>query len=126
MQYLDKLNKLNLPNSQYAIFGSGPMAIRGIRESNDFDIIVKKELWDRLIKQYSAKIDKPDCIEIGNIEIYKTWLELTAQIDEMIDSADIIAGFPFVKLEFVVSWKRSMGREKDIRDLELIEKYQRN
>ena len=41
---LAELKKLNLPNDKYAVFGSGPLAIYGIRDSEDIDIIVKSEL----------------------------------------------------------------------------------
>lgn len=49
---LAELKKLNLPKDKYAIFGSGPLAINGIRDSDDIDIIVKSEVWDELAKKY--------------------------------------------------------------------------
>ena len=48
-ELLKKVKELNLPQNQYAIFGSGPLAIRGIRDSNDIDLIVKKKLWNKLM-----------------------------------------------------------------------------
>lgn len=39
-QLLEKLKRLNLPSEQYAIFGSGPMAVRDLKEANDIDLIV--------------------------------------------------------------------------------------
>ena len=48
MKYLDELAKLGLPKYQFAIFGSGPMGIRGLRECDDLDIIVKPDLWNKL------------------------------------------------------------------------------
>jgi len=51
MKYLDELKALALPPDQYAVFGSGPMAVRGIREANDLDLIVKESLWDDLRKR---------------------------------------------------------------------------
>ncbi|MFW5853020.1 MAG: hypothetical protein ACOCU8_00070 [Patescibacteria group bacterium] len=41
----------------------------------------------------------------------------------MIDTAETIANFPFVQLKYVVEWKTQLGREKDLKDIELIQKY---
>ena len=51
MKYLDELLELELPSAEYAIFGSGPMAIRNLRENNDLDILVKEELWLKLCQK---------------------------------------------------------------------------
>lgn len=45
MNFLDELQSLKLSTEKFAIFGSGPIAVRGIRESEDLDIIVKQDLW---------------------------------------------------------------------------------
>lgn len=103
MKYLDELKLLNLPAGKFAIFGSGPMAIRGIRESEDLDIIVKQDLWNTLVKKYPLLLhNNPTCLKIGHVEIYKDWLELSDKINEMIDSAEIITNFPYVQLKYVV------------------------
>jgi len=62
-------------------------------------------------------------IQIGNVAIYNSWLHLTDKMNEMIDGAEIIEGLPFVRLEYVIEWKESMGREKDCNDIELIIDY---
>ena len=59
---------------------------------------------------------------IGNIEIFNNWLPFK-DINVLIDSADIIEGFRFVKLEYVLEWKKFLGREKDLIDIKLIENY---
>jgi len=66
---------------------------------------------------------KPICLKIGNIEIYQDWPFLTDKIEEMIDSAEIIQGAPFVRLKYVLEWKRKFKRKKDLKDVQLIEKY---
>ena len=66
---------------------------------------------------------KPTRLKIGNIEIYKDWPFLTDKIEEMIDSAEIIQGAPFVRLKYVLEWKRKSKRKKDLKDVQLIEKY---
>lgn len=125
MKYLEELKSLNLPTGKFAIFGSGPMAIRNIRDCVDLDIIVKQDLWDTLLKKYPTSLhNDPAHLKIGNIEFYNTWLQLTNKIDEIIDNADMFDNPPFVQLEYVIEWKKEFSREKDVRDLELIQKYQ--
>lgn len=120
MKYLEELKGLNLPSDQYAVFGSGPLAIRGIRENKDIDIIAKPGLWDKLSREYG----KDDgSIEIGHVEVYRNWDPLPDSIEKLIDGADIIGGIRFVKLKYLLEWKKSVGREKDKRDIKLIEDY---
>ena len=120
-KYLEELRKLNLPENQYAVFGSGPMAVRGIRDSGDLDIVVKSELWKNLSSQYPPEGDK---IVIGNIEIYRTWnAPFYDNVAPLIERAEMIEGIKFVRLEDVVKWKKEKGREKDKIDIELINRF---
>lgn len=121
MKYLDELKKLNLPKDKFAVFGSGPMAIRGIRETNDVDIVVKQDLWKEIVKKHP--MIKENLVQIGNISIYKDWLPWFDDTDFLIDQADIISGLRFVKLEYVLKWKRMIDREKDRKDIKLIEEF---
>ena len=109
MKHLDHLKSLNLPAEQFAIFGSGPMVIKGMHENNDIDVIVKNELWDALKKTHKPILKnnkKTEYIEIGEIEIFPNWKPWFDDVDELIDTADIIDGIRFVKLEHVLTWKK--------------------
>lgn len=119
----DELKKLNLPNDKFAIFGSGPLAVRGIRDSDDIDIIVSESLWDELMIEHEPFDEKNNLIKIDKIEIWKDWPYLSKTIDEIIDDSETIDGLPFVKLKYVRQWKEGMGREKDKKDIELIDEY---
>jgi hypothetical protein len=45
----DEVKALNLPRGDFAIFGSGPLIVRGIiPASNDLDIICRGEAWDEV------------------------------------------------------------------------------
>lgn len=124
MNFLDELQSLKLPTGKFAIFGSGPIAVREIRESNDLDIIVKQDLWEELLKKYPTCLhEDPICLKIGNIEVYKSWMCLSTKDNKIIDTAETIANFPYVQLKYVIEWKTKFGRKKDIEDLKLIKKY---
>ena len=121
-EQLTELKELNLPTSEYAVFGSGPLAIQGIRNSEDIDIIVKPKLWNNLSKKYPK--EKEELIRIGNVEVYKNWFPWIADVNKLIEDADIFKGIRFVKLKYVLAWKKEFGREKDKKDILLINQYQ--
>lgn len=120
---LNELKKLKLPQKDYAIFGSGPLAIRGIRDSRDIDIIVKQSLWDKLAKKYPIKNGK--LIELGFMEIFRDWSPFFNEVDNLIDDSDLFQGIQFVKLKYVLEWKNISLREKDKKDIKLINDYLR-
>jgi len=132
IKYLNELKSLNLPNGNYVIFGSGPLAVRGIRENNDLDVLVTPVLWDDLIKKYpvTKKRDRPDSIYIGNVQIlsidYKNWGGCLPNAEILISDAEILMGLPFVKLKHLLVCKRLMDGEKHSRDVEIIEGLLRN
>jgi len=122
MRYLDELCELNLPSDQYAVFGSGVLAIRGLRENRDIDIVVKQELWKKLINKYP--VNDVGAIEIGNVEIWDSYgLEPKCDVESFIDSSENIDGIFYVRLEHVIEWKKLKGREKDLVDVGLMEDY---
>lgn len=50
-----EFKKLNLPDGQYAVYGSGPMAVRGIKEAHDLDVVVARDLYKKLLGKYPEK-----------------------------------------------------------------------
>jgi predicted nucleotidyltransferase len=124
VELIKEITKLRLPKDKFAVFGSGPLMIRGIRDANDIDIIVKKSLWTELVWTHPSK---KNAIQLGKIvEVYKDWVPIwdnNPGIDILIDTADVIEGVRFVKLEHVLSWKTARGQEKDLKDIKLIEDY---
>ncbi len=124
MRYLEELKKLNLPVDKFAVFGSGSMAIYGIRENGDLDIIVKMDLWNELVKKFEFKKGRDNVLVVGEIEIFRDWfMDEFGGVDKYIDSADIIDGIRFVKLIHIIEWKKKRGNEKDLKDIELIEEF---
>ncbi len=129
IKYLDELKSLNLPKGKFAIFGSGPLSVRGLRENEDLDVLVTPDLWNELAEKYpiTTKKGRPDSIYIGHIQIlevhYKDWSPHITDATKLITEAEIINGFSFVKLEYLLSCKRMMDGEKHIKDIEIIQKY---
>ena len=125
---LDELDKLWLEKWKYAIYWGWPLAIRGLRESNDIDVIVKTELMEMLEEKFWKFYDsKFNCYIIWNLEVFDSFMDYPIElVDKIINTADIIEWYPFAKIEYVIHYKKILWREKDLRDLKLIENYLNN
>ncbi|HUO50057.1 MAG TPA: hypothetical protein VMU25_00580 [Candidatus Paceibacterota bacterium] len=129
MSFVDDVKKLNLPAGAYAVFGSGPMVVRGIRESRDIDIVVTPQLFDELGKNPAWAKDQirdhHPVLRKGNVEIFKTWAPDSWDIEGLIRDAEMFDGVPFVKLDAVIEWKTLRNEQKDKEDIALIESYRK-
>lgn len=128
---LEELKKLNLPKGKFAIFGSGPMGPVGLKDPRDLDVIVTEDIFDDLKQKSEFKLgtkkSNDEYLEKDGIEFYKNWYPGEEwDIKKLINEAETINDLPFVKLEKVLKWKKLIMREKDIKDIELIENYLSN
>jgi hypothetical protein len=122
-ELIDELRTLRLPVDEFAVFGSGPMAIRGLKEPGDLDIIVTNRLWTTLLVDHQI-IDRETyhLIQIENIDFFEdTYPE--RDIDRLICTADVIDDIRYVSLDEILSWKRQRNLDKDKIDIQLIESY---
>lgn len=87
-ELLAEFDRLELKVGEYAIFAGGVIAIRGIRETKDIDLLVIKPTWERLVKKYPSHVFKnPDAIRIGDIEIFHSLDSFDIQVKDLILSA---------------------------------------
>ena len=123
------LRQLNLPAGDYAIFGSGPLIIRGIIESgNDLDVICRGVAWEQAQTIGQLYYDEEygvDIVEMhdGRLTFGTQWGIGKFDIDSLIGGAEIIEELPFVKLQHVVTYKNIRGSDKDRRHLQLLAEY---
>jgi DNA-binding transcriptional ArsR family regulator len=126
------LGGLKLPLGDYAVFGSGPLVVRGIiSAANDLDVLCRGAAWERAMQLgnlvYLAEHDvsvvtlHDDGITLGN-----RWAIGDFDVDHLIDTAEVIDNLPFVKIEHVIAYKKLAGRPKDLDHLRLIDSYQRS
>lgn len=128
-ELLQKVQQLRLPVGDFAIFGSGPLLIRGIIDNvGDIDIICRGDAWLRAAslgdKVYLAEYDV-DIVSIddGLITLGRSWGYGDFNVDELIDSAEVIHDLPFVLLRYVIEYKQMASRPKDLAHLELLKAY---
>lgn len=133
MNVIEEAKKLQLPVRQYIVVGGGCLAVRGLRETKDLDVVVKPSLFDTLLERgwpqdfaYERRWNRRRA-KRGNIEIYPDmFLEKTnsfVDVDNLIRRADIIDGVPFLPLGDLRVFKSDTGREKDLRDVVLIDNF---
>jgi hypothetical protein len=121
---LATLDALGLPRESYAVFGSGPMGVRGLRESGDLDIIVAPALWAELAGRYPIRHKAEGAaVVIGDIEVWDSWHPAAGPPADLIAGAEEIRGYRFVGLDKVLEWKAASDRPKDRADAELIRRY---
>ena len=130
---LKDVQNLSLPKGEYALFGSTPIIVRGLREaSNDIDVLVTQRVWNEysvLPEWHVRELESgEEYLEwLGhNIELYKSWGPGEWDIDKILDSAEEIDGVYCVTLDTVLEWKVRLGRPKDVRDIQLIKHYLRD
>lgn len=130
MDIFAEVKRLNLPLGQFVVFGSGPLAARGIRATSDVDLFTTSALYASLkAGGWQEKVKPVDAgglyLAHGIYEADDTWHygDYDPTPEELIAKADVIQGVPFAPLVEVLKWKRAFGRPKDIADVGLIQAY---
>jgi len=127
----ESLKKLNLPPDQFIVVSSGALSIRGIRDSEDIDVIVTESLWNKMIKEYPVGVNSFGIqnLELENdIEILNPTQSIFGNskivpMNDIFEKADIFDGIKFINLDHLKMIKKELGREKDLRDISLIDDY---
>lgn len=130
-----KLKELNLPEGSYVSYGSSPMAIEGIRDVNDIDILATPKVYE-LLKFQGWEVAKKglndEPVASGDFEVHKTWSfsEYSPTLQELQSRARVVEGIPFASLIDVLKWKEASVKngwniEKNQKDIELIHRHLR-
>lgn len=117
-QILDKLKSLNFPANQYCVMTGAALVIHGIKpETTDIDIGCSSKLFKALLNRGFELIEKMsfEAIIIDEcIEIFEDWLP---------EKIELIEGIPVADINSIRRYKERLGRDKDIRDIELIDRF---
>ncbi len=117
-----RLRQLPFDPKDYWLITGGAMVFYGIREeTGDIDLGCTRELADQLESQgfrTTVMSDGTRRIQMGNdVEIFEEWLY---------DKVELVEEIPVISIPGLIEMKRSIGREKDMRDIRLIEEFINN
>ncbi|MEU9704251.1 hypothetical protein [Streptomyces sp. NPDC047981] len=124
--FVRELLDLHLPPADYVVAGSGPLLAHGLRQDvSDLDVVARGDAWKIALRNAEAKVPPSGhglmvVLFEGDIEIFDRWLPGARDTDELIESAQLVQGIPFCPLSEVLEWKMRSNREKDKRDIKLI------
>ncbi len=127
-EIIGKVKALHLPEGSYVVFGSCPLAIAGIREANDIDLLVSKETLAKLREdgwQELRKGPKDIPLTYSVYEAHDNWdfTVYSPTLSQLLSTATAIDGVPFASLEEVRKWKVASGSPKHLADVELIDRH---
>ena len=123
-----KVKTLSLPKNSYILFGSCPMAAADIREANDIDMLVSKEVYKNLEKSGWQKISKGanDTPLIRDVfEVHNTWAfsSYNPTLEDLLTRALEFEGIPFASIGDVRKWKSASSQPRHAVDVKLIDDY---
>ena len=134
MNIFEEIQKLGLSANEFMVLGSGILGALGIRPINDVDLLVTSALFDQL-KEKGWKYEiieiegRPrEKISYGSVEAFRDfwWKGGSLEPETAIADAQEINGVRFLPLTTLFEVKKAMAREKDLKDVILIEEYLRN
>ncbi len=127
-EIIDRIKALDLPEASYVVFGGAPLAIAGLREAGDIDLLVSKEVFDHLQKQgwqlvHKGPNDEP--VTHGVFEAHQHWgfSFYSPTLEYLLKTATYVDGVPIASLKEVRKWKAASARAKDLADIKLIDDY---
>jgi len=125
MSIIERVKATKLPLDEVVVIGSGLLDALGLRKADDIDLVVSRVLFDRLTvsSAYTQKerAGEPYLIR-DDIEIWMSWgNDRKPNFDALKDAGVVIDGVTFVNKDFLISWKKQSGRDKDISDIRLLE-----
>ena len=118
-EMIEKLKAFPYDPAEYWVITGGAMVLYGIREeSSDIDLGCTAGLANRLEQEgylYKVTSDGNRWFKLGNdIEVFENWL---------FDTVDHVDGIPVISVQGLIEMKKDLGRERDLRDIALINDF---
>lgn len=115
-----ELKKITFDSKEYWITSGAALVLYGIKEeTRDIDLGCTSKLADKLQSEgYYTEVlnDGTRRIQLSDsVEIFENWIE---------DKVAMVEGIPVVSVEGIILMKEKLGRNKDLRDICLIKKWQ--
>jgi MFS superfamily sulfate permease-like transporter len=121
---LDRIQSIALDPSAYIVIGGAAMELRGIRRTNDVDLVVSKVIYQQLQTQKWKEFVLDDGKKVLSSRGYKVMLNwMGRDLHDLRKSQELIDDVPVMGLRDLIDCKTNMGRKKDIADIKLLRNY---
>ena len=128
--FTDRVRTLNLPLNQIIVIASGVLDAYGIRAADDIDLAVSPELFATFESDPDWAAHSAEWGERyyrnGECEAWSGWTEpgkTRPLYEDLLADTIEIDGIRFMTLDYVRRWKVIKGRDKDKKDIALIDEY---
>jgi len=128
--FSDRVKSLGLPLDQIIVIASGALDAHGIRQADDIDLAVSAGLFESFEGSEDWRPHRSGWGELyyrqGDCEAWAGWTEPGSDkplYDDLLPYTQLIDGVRYMTLEYVRNWKEKKGRDKDLRDIKLIDEY---
>lgn len=113
------IKEMDLPVDEYWITSGAALVIHGVKKmTHDIDLGGTTNLVEYFIQNgctFKIVEDNSRIVEVNNhIELLENWI---------VDDIELIDNLPVATLQSIKKQKFELGREKDIRDIKLIEEF---
>lgn len=142
-------DQLGLPAGEAILVGSGPMAMRDMRDVGDLDIFcTTMAWWEKSLNRGGWGVTVPDrrslrrrndpllaykTFEAGGqqieVNLFHAWRYRAEEggnkldLSGLITRAEHVKGIPCMPLPELIAWKLEAGRDKDMKDIAAIAAY---
>ena len=118
---LEILKEQGLDTNNYIVISGASMVLLGIKETtSDIDIAVKKDYYNYLLKNYNCTFDK---VNMYNNKVYFIDNIINFGIDYYSQNYTIVDGIKVQNPEEILKLKKILNRNKDKKDIKLIETF---
>ncbi len=126
MSIVDRVRQLDLPLEEVIVIGSGLLDVLNLRAAGDIDLLVTEALFQslKLDDSYTYGVRSGSKYLLQNdVEIWTDWGDALPDYSAAISQCVIIQGVAFLDPQALIREKQRMGREKDYRDIRLLEDF---
>lgn len=123
MNVSEKIKSLNLKHGEYIVVGSGILDALCIRASRDIDLVVSEEVYKRFEAAGWQTTQWSDQLALAHdvFDLGRSWEK--KDVRQLLKNAQYVDDTPYLSLNDVYAWKKKTHRNKDIKDLDLIDNY---
>lgn len=127
---IDEVVKLNLPEGEYVVIGSGLLDALELRPAGDIDLAVSPRLFEVFAgsgdfiqsQRYGADVLTGATSDTEHLEIWKQWQD-DIPFFELIKNTVKVDGVTFAHPLTIIDRKQLRGQDKDLKDIALLKKH---